>query len=187
MDAPPQRSDGPGTLMATTDMLSALRSRAQRMIVDNAVALRGAVSGDRPLAERAKRWWDLPAKGELAHQIAGQELARSREAARDAGDDNPHNDAFDAMRHARWSQRMAEEIGPRFAWLAGTEHELEGGLGGQPMAEAMMDLRNNAEGRRAAAEGRPIAARNLQISVNGPASPGNAAYREPSPGGPRRR
>ena len=42
------------------------------------------------------------------------------------GKGGAHNNALDAMRHARWSLRMATEIDPISSRLIGAEHELEG-------------------------------------------------------------
>lgn len=52
------------------------------------------------------------------------------------------------MRHAEWSHRMVQEINLFTAWVAGTGHEIQGMLHGQPWAEMLMDLHNNAVGRR---------------------------------------
>jgi hypothetical protein len=51
------------------------------------------------------------------------------------------------------------------AFLAGWQHELEGLVDGQPLAEFWMDASNNREGRRAAAEGRPVDSGNLVTSA----------------------
>jgi hypothetical protein len=83
-------------------------------------------------------WWDLPANFGRAREIAAEELARRP---------NSHNDLGDAMRHAEWSRRMTQEINPFTAWMAGTGHELEGMLHGQPWSEMLMDLHNNRIGR----------------------------------------
>ncbi|MGA0604950.1 DUF6973 domain-containing protein [Phenylobacterium sp. VNQ135] len=128
--------------------------RMPRMTLEDHVNL---ANGPRRPAHQ--QFWNVPAK--LAH-------ARQRRAG------DPHNDELDAMRHARWSQRMTSEIDPITAFLVGGAHELEGRLRNQPRDEELMDLRNNAEGRRAALEGRPIDPRRLQLNVRGPAGVGTA-------------
>jgi hypothetical protein len=162
-------------------------------VAHSAVALDRAFSGDRPLAERAKRSWDLPAKIELAKRIAREEIDRS---IADAGAEGAHNNAADAMRHARWSYRTAESAGPVFTELVGIGHELDN-LGqsfrahgtqrpyqrsivptpGQTLDEIQMDLLNNAAGRLAAAQGRPIDVSRLQTSPK--PSAGSRLYRYP--------
>lgn len=110
----------------------------------------------------AKQWWNLQAKLDAVQPIRLQEemIHRGR------------NDHDDAMRHAEWSRRMAEEIDPVTSQLVGIGHELEGSFAhrptwlfkgtAQPASEAMMDMRNNAEGIRSFREGRPIDPRRLQ-------------------------
>jgi hypothetical protein len=93
----------------------------------------------------------LPDYG-AAENIAHEELALH----------HGHNDMDDAMRHADWNRRMYSEIGPFTAWSSGVGHELTGLLQGQPWNEMEMDLHNNAEGRQAASEGRPIDTSKLQ-------------------------
>lgn len=108
-------------------------------------------------------FWDVPGKIEAGRRIAREELERH------AGH---HNDREDALRHATWSKRMAEEIGPVFSTLAGAQHEIEGLLPrwdtddgawrrGQPWGEAAMDMNNNLEGVAAATGGRAIKTGNL--------------------------
>jgi hypothetical protein len=120
--------------------------------------------------------WNLPAKIAAGRSIAEQE----RQAFL-----GHHNDLGDAMRHAEWSQRMAQQIGPVFSGLAGLQHEgvnMADAVGSLPqrlsygayndaahhpsvlqtLSESGMDLRNNAEGIAAAVGGRPIDPRNLQ-------------------------
>ena len=101
-----------------------------------------------PLGLKTGDWWDVPANLNRAIEIGNEEL-------RKRGKGN-HNNSGDAMRHAEWSRRMAEEIGPVTSWIAGTANEAKGLLHGQPWGEAMMDLHNNAEGRAAAKEKRPV-------------------------------
>ncbi|HEX7887170.1 MAG TPA: hypothetical protein VF474_14430, partial [Phenylobacterium sp.] len=158
-----------------------------------------------------RQWWNVPAKYAKAQQIADDERRRSTEAAT-AGGARAHNNRFDAMRHAEWSRRMATEIDPISARVFGAAHELEGAMPSpqtlqtwgaprwlrevaqardwhdQPEAEALMDVRNNAEGRRAAAEGRAINPANLQVGLDQPVA-GNPAYPRARPrgAGPGRR
>ncbi|SDK51211.1 RHS repeat-associated core domain-containing protein [Maridesulfovibrio ferrireducens] len=74
-----------------------------------------------------------------------------------------HNNEGDAMRHAEWSRRMTNELGSARAWAFGVAHEIEGLVKkGQPWGEAMMDLKNNAEGRAASSEKRPVDRSKLQ-------------------------
>ena len=162
--------------MAGYDLIDDLRDAAQRVIGDNALILAGHAAGAQPTPPE-KQWWNLPAKIAAGHRIADEELQRSRTLA---PNHDPHNDAYDAMRHARWSSRMANEIDPVFAQAAGVQHEGANLLESlwknpaartgvwspeagrtvtsipQTVAESIMDLRNNAEGLRAAREGRPI-------------------------------
>ena len=85
-------------------------------------------------------WWDFPTNLGRAHEIACEELMRRPSS---------HNDKGDAMRHAEWMRRTTQETNALTAWLAGTGHEIEGLLNGQPGPEAIMDLHNNAVGRSA--------------------------------------
>lgn len=106
--------------------------------------------------------WTIMAKLDRARTLADEEGRAAWTAARAQGIARPHNNALDAQRHARWSERMAREIGPVTSFLVGTGHELAAIF--QPRGEALMDLHNNAEGRRAAREHRPIDPRRLQTS-----------------------
>lgn len=126
-----------------------------------------------PRKQPQQQWWNIPAKIERGRQIAQEELQRSRRLAGPGGD--PHNDDLDAARHARWSARMASEIGPAFSTVAGLEHEIEGTLRGQPLSEALMDMHNNGVGVRAGQRGRPIDPSTLQVT---PLSPGRAVRRQ---------
>ncbi|OEU66809.1 MAG: hypothetical protein BA863_07070 [Desulfovibrio sp. S3730MH75] len=90
-----------------------------------------------------------------ATEIANEELKKR-------GKGN-HNNEGDAMRHAEWSRRMTDELGSARAWAFGVAHEIEGVLKkGQPWGEAMMDLKNNSEGRAASTEKRPVDRSKLQ-------------------------
>lgn len=108
------------------------------------------------------------------------------------------------MRHARWSQRTAQAAGPIFAEVAGVAHEVDNlidsvrkhrtiigpyertGQPGMPptpgetVIESRMDLHNNAEGRRAAREGRQIDPSKLQDRPGAPLL--KAVYRGASSG-----
>lgn len=138
--------------------------RPDRLSTDERVALAHALR-----VAPEKQWWNLGAKYRKARQIASEERRRSISAAKMHGLPNAHNNDFDAMRHARWSQRMAQEIDPVTAFFAGAGHEIENTFEGQPLAEAAMDLQNNAEGRRAARDNRAIDPRNLRRSIDEPA------------------
>jgi hypothetical protein len=97
-----------------------------------------------------------------------------------------HNDQKDAQRHAEWSRRTADDIGPIFSGLAGVGHEIqnmppvEAGGNRQPLGEAIMDLRNNAEGLRSFYEGRPIDPSRLQV-VPQPTPWSQTSRQEPYP------
>jgi hypothetical protein len=93
-----------------------------------------------PLGLAAGDWWDIPANLQRAQQIANQEVANRPSS---------HNDMGDAMRHSEWMRRTTQETNSFTAWLAGTGHEIEGTLKGQPLSEMMMDLHNNGVGRDA--------------------------------------
>lgn len=115
-----------------------------------------------PKLRPEKQFWNLPAKLDRARAIADEEGRAAWAVARAQGVSRPHNNALDAQRHARWSERMALEIDPETSFLVGTGHELSEMF--QPRAEALMDFRNNAEGRRAARDGRPIDPTRLQTT-----------------------
>jgi len=156
-------------------MAGTLQARAQQRLSRNAVALNRTRAPE-------KQWFNIPAKIEAGKRIADEEKDLAW-----ADGVRPHNNAQDAMRHARWSKRMAEEIDPAFAWAAGVYHEGENlwdegkdlwrGYKAkvrdvpverdvpdprQVLAESIMDLRNNHEGLQAAREGRPVAPDHLQ-------------------------
>ena len=84
---------------------------------------------------------------EGARQIADEVLNREAPAT---GLPGAHNGPQDAWRHARWNQRMVEELGLLTAVVVSFGHEVEGLIDGQPWDEAMMDLNNNREGRKIA-------------------------------------
>jgi len=115
-------------------------------------------------------WWDIPGKVSRGQEIARDELAAHR---------GHHNDLEDARRHAHWSRRMAQELGPVFATAVGAGHEVTGLIEGEPLAEAIMDMRNNAVGVNSQFAGRPIDERRLQ------ARPGAALFGPTGIGGDR--
>jgi hypothetical protein len=80
-----------------------------------------------------------------ATRIADEEKARSIAQARAAGV-SAHNNRFDAERHARWTYRMAKELGPTIATIAGIGHEIGNIAHFEPLGEALMDLHNNGVG-----------------------------------------
>ena len=82
-----------------------------------------------------------------AKLIGKQELAKRPLA---------HNDLGDALRHANWNKRMVEEINLFTAIVAGIGHEIEGSFLDGNFSEGMMDLHNNAVGRKAGSDGVPI-------------------------------
>lgn len=113
----------------------------------------------------AQQWWNLAAKYNAANRIFEEERHRSAANAHDAGLRTARNNRFDAIRHAVASERVVSEVDPMTAYVAGVGHELKGWLfDGQPFGEGIMDLRNNAEGRRAAAEHRAGDLRRLQTA-----------------------
>lgn len=93
-----------------------------------------------PLGLATGDWWDIPANFDRTQQIAKEELAKRP---------NSHNNIGDAMRHSEWMKRTSQETNTFTAWIAGTGHEIEGTLKGQPWNEMLMDLHNNSVGREA--------------------------------------
>ena len=135
-----------------------------------------------PRLSPAHEFWNFPAKIAAAERIKSDVLR-----------DYPGwNNAGDAMRHAELSRRMATEIDPLFSRVAGAAHEIENTIPsgwvrfapgfmkeharenwhGQGTPERLMDERNNAEGRLAAREHRPVDPTHLQTSPDGPVPPG---------------
>jgi hypothetical protein len=157
-------------------VLDIARQKAGRQAVQNARSLVAQQRrSDVTVQQRARRWWDLPAKYEVANAIADEEMARHV---------GHHNDHGDALRHAEWSRRMADEVGPTFSMAAGIAHEIEGASRGQPLSEAVMDLNNNIEGVTAANQNRRIDQANLQdrpISMRGAMVDGQNRYDDASP------
>lgn len=178
--------------------LGALSDAANRVVAENARAFARLSGAGLTLEERARRPLDFAAKEAVARKIADEELRRANGA---------HNDIGDAERHARWSERTAKATGPLYAEAAGILHEAknfydsvrEHGLSGpydrqdrgptQPrglptpgetLDEIQMDLHNNAEGRRAAREGRAIDPSRLQTAPRTPAYA--PLYRSPASG-----
>lgn len=181
-------------------LLGDLSAAASRAVAENAQKL-ARISGEGlTLEQRAKRPWDVAAKVDMAQRIRAEEDHR----AWATGVGRPHNDARDAMRHARWSQRTAEAAGPIFAEVAGIAHEAENFVDslakhrrvigpyaregapdvpptpGKTMDEIRMDLHNNAEGRRAARDGREIDPTKLRTWPDTP--PLSVLYRGPPSG-----
>lgn len=147
-----------------------LRRHTDRLIVQGADMLNELTA-----RKHAKQWWNLPAKFRAADEISKEEEAKAW-AASDPFP--PHNNAADAMRHAETSRRLAVGAGPLFSHVAGAGHELKNILiDGMPLRESAMDLRNNAEGLRAASDGRAVRRENLQPRLGAP-SPSNFAYNE---------
>lgn len=92
------------------------------------------------------------------------EIAKEELAKRGRGN---HNNEGDAMRHAEWNRRMTEELGASRAWAFGTAHEIDGLIyHNQPWNEAMMDMHNNAVGRAAGSENRPVDKSKLRKGLN---------------------
>ena len=54
------------------------------------------------------------------------------------------------------SRRVVEEVNTPSALIMGYGHEAQNLLEGSPIGEVLMDLHNNAAGRAAGAEGRPV-------------------------------
>ena len=104
---------------------------------------------DQSAADRRQSgsWWNFPANFQKAIDI-GKEESRKRPGS--------HNDLGDAMRHAEWMRRTRQQTNGFTAWLAGTGYEINNLLDGNPLNETVMDLHNNAEGRAAGAEDRPV-------------------------------
>lgn len=180
-------------------ILQGLSGAANRLVAENAQTLRRLAGAGLTLEQRAQRPWDIPAKIEIAEQIADEELRRAGPFA--------HNNTDDAQRHARWSQRTAQAAGPIFAEAAGIAHEAQNvfdsvrahGVSGpyepqdrgparprlpptpgETIDESRMDLRNNAEGRRAALERRQIDPGRLQTAPRTPVV--SVLYRHPPAG-----
>ncbi len=146
--------------MASQDVLSRLRDAASATIARNLRHF-GMYGGDGgpavTVSSSARRptipAWNIPAKLGAAGRIADDEKRLHV---------GHHNDLGDAERHAEWSQRMADDLGPAFSTAVGIAHEIQetppswlGGQG-QPLSEMVMDLHNNAEGVRASRRGRAI-------------------------------
>jgi len=118
-------------------------------------------------------WWDLPANFSRSREIARDELRRH----------HGHNDAYDAMRHAEWQCRTAAETNQFTAWISGLGHELDNLIHGGDWNESIMDLHNNAVGRQAAEEQRPILPGDL-ITSPGPRSPSTPGPYDPGQNSP---
>ena len=91
---------------------------------------------------------------------------------------NQANDASDAFRHAYWSFRMAQLVGPENAKLIGDGHEVRPkvwyekfslAVSGQKPGELLMDLFNNHMGRQLFLETQRSGTSNLvQVEKNSP-------------------
>ena len=161
-------------------------SRFPRLRLKDYVALARA-----PRLQPEKQWWNLPAKYQAVDRIAEEEGPRSILLARQAGLKGARNNIYDAERHARWSGRMAREVDPITAVVAGYGHEAKNLIEGawragyyyatrgahearyraegrptprmaQVWDEIQRDSRNNATGRATANSGRPIPRGSLQ-------------------------
>lgn len=92
----------------------------------------------------------------VARRIASEELRRTEALVRQRGATGS-NDLYDAERHARWTYRMSQEIGPRLAHQISSLYEMKGLLyDRQPVRNSRMDLHNNALGIREYLNNRPI-------------------------------
>lgn len=156
--------------------LAPARRNAATQAGQNARIMTGVVDpSTASLNQRAKRWWDIPAKVAVGERIANEEKARHV---------GHHNDARDALRHAEWSRRMADEVGPVFSTVVGVEHELEGLMRFQPLSESVMDMINNGEGVASSVARRPIDRSTLQeapVSVRGAMRDGQDRYDDALP------
>lgn len=195
--------------MGERNPMDDLRAVVRRKLVDNTRTLAQFFDRrpDSPLTleQRAGRAWDLGAKRAFAEQVADEETNRSFLESAAAGMGRPHNNDFDALRHARASKRIAEVAGPAYATAAGVWHEVGDFVGslrehkraaedyggpyshreksptpGQTLDEIRMDLRNNLEGVRAAVRGDEIDPRRLQTRVR--ETPTGPLYRFPPAG-----
>lgn len=154
--------------MAGRSVLDEVRGAVSRVLVRNALMFdRVRDPADSPL--------NVPAKMAAAHRIEREERIRSQ---REAPNGNPHNDVYDARRHAEASRRLAVEAGPLSSTIGGAGHELVNlrdawrgeavpGLSGAAgvkaiLPESSMDMHNNLVGVRAAVTGMPLDERRLQ-------------------------
>lgn len=192
--------------MGERNPMDSVRSAVRRKLVDNTRTLAQFFDRrpDSPLTleQRAGRVWDLGAKTAFAERVMDEEINRSFADSAAAGMGRPHNNDFDALRHARASKRIAEVAGPAFATAAGVRHEVDnlidslrqhkratGAYGGpyshreksptpgQTLDEIRMDLRNNLEGVSAAVRGGEIDPSRLQTRVR--EAPTGPLYRHP--------
>ena len=84
-------------------------------------------------------WWDIISNVRWA-QLIGQELGKQIPG---------HNDINDAMRHAEWNRRMAEETNTFTAYMVASLFELDNLIHREPLNQFIMDLHNNMKGREA--------------------------------------
>jgi RHS repeat-associated protein len=120
-----------------------------------------------PIGLAVGDWWDFPSNIQRTREIAAEELAKRRI--------NAHNNIDDALRHSEWMRRTTAETNVCVAFIAGTGHEIEGMLEGQPMDEMIMDLHNNAVGRDAGSNGTSVDPADLVTLDSGPPSQGTAS------------
>jgi RHS repeat-associated protein len=124
-----------------------------------------------PLGLKVGDWWDVIANLNRAYDIGIEELnIRSGPGMR--------NNIEDAKRHAEWMRRTTEETNALTAWLAGVGHELQNLTEGAPLEEILMDLHNNAQGRDAGRDGRPVDPNSLQ-TIGGADKPYHPPSRPP--------
>jgi hypothetical protein len=155
-------------------LLGQLQDRARRTIADNAATLSAlSTPGRSPILDL------VGPKALGAWRIYKEEHGAAERKSGGFAKDN----RFDAERHAQTSHRMTQLLGPHLAALGGYGVEAAGLAGnlvknareladpqyrapsfGAELSSTRMDLHNNAEGRRAAVEGRPVDPRRLQIA-----------------------
>jgi hypothetical protein len=100
----------------------------------------------------------LPNPLGVARRIAREEAARTEALVRQRRiSTRGFNDIYDAERHARWTYRMSQELGPRVAHKLSSIYEIKGLVyDRQPLRSSRMDLHNNAIGIREYLNNRPI-------------------------------
>jgi len=105
--------------MTNRSLLNPVRDAANTMIGRNVRSGVGTVAPDAPVRSAPRAaipMWNIPAKLAAAKTIAQEELALHF---------GHHNDAGDALRHAEWSKRMADSLGPNFSTAVGLGHEIQ--------------------------------------------------------------
>ncbi|MGH7452997.1 MAG: DUF6973 domain-containing protein, partial [bacterium] len=113
-----------------------------------------------------------------ARQIANEVLteAIAKAPALPGGMAGLRNGPADAWRHARWNQRMINEVGYCPALVAGVGHEVENLFQGSPLSEILMDLHNNAVGRTGENPDSLLLRRELRIIAPGFTNEGKGWY-----------